>query len=315
MTSLHDTIALFTQRPEIRPQTARTYRNDLRAFAQYMGPDRPLVDISPVDMLRYAQHIAAQSAIQSPATYNKHVKSLRTFFNWCVKIGLVQQSPAAALQKKSQRKQIPKSKAMPQHHIDNLLRYTAHPKLRRAHALVRFLADTGCRIGGAANLTSDDLDLMRLTGHTYEKNNADKSGNAPNIVYFGVACREALQAWLVEQDAVRGRYVFSRDGAQIANQSLAQFFRRTCAEAGIYQPDGKTAYGPHSLRHAKGHQLANSGVDPTTAQAILNHERVETTLEHYYQQGKEHVERAARGLHTKPDQSRIIRPFRTGTED
>jgi integrase/recombinase XerD len=271
-----------------RKTTATTYAQDLRPMVAWLGPERPLqivengerVDyFEPPDLVEYVNLALVQrDPPYAPATIEKHKKTLRTFWNWCAKHGYVNQSPFAVPSKKLARGVDP-DKIMPDAKLDTLLTYARWEP--RRYALVTFLADTGCRRGGAAGLTIDRLDLGKRRATVEEK------GEVSYTVYFGDVTARALRDWLSRRGAV-GSTVFSRDGEPMTASALAQYFRRSCIAAGI------GSWGPHSLRHRKGDQLQRSGVDPRTAARVLGHTNYMTTLDYYYHEDDERVEAASR---------------------
>lgn len=279
---LDEAIELFIDRPEIRPATRRTYLHDLRAMAAFIGHARPVAEIIPVDIMRYGNHLNKQPGIASPFTYNKHVKSMRAFFNWCTRAELIDKSPALILKRKKANESVPKSKAMPDHKLIRLLEYVAASPRGwepREEALVRFLADTGCRISGAASLTEDHLDLRERSARLYEKGKTE-----PHTVRFGRECGYALNTWLLQRKALHGRYVFSVDGHRLTNRSLGQYFRRLCERAGI------GAWGPHSLRHRMGHKAIEK--HPVSIVAKILNDTPEIVIKHYLPQHDEAVQKA-----------------------
>ncbi len=268
---------------ECKPSTAKSYKYVMRSFAAYVGPARPLTEVTPVDCIKYLQTISERESIHSPATFNKYTKTLRTFFNWCVKINLLNESPARATKRKKQSQSIPKDKAMPDNALNQLLDYCKWDT--RADAYIRFLADTGCRVGGAANLTIDDVDIERKTARVMEKGKVEH-----RPVFFGDACARAMRRWLLERPHIGGKYVFSIDGHKMTHAALSQYFRRLCKKAKI------GSYGPHSLRHRKGHQMADQRIAPSIAAQALGHESVSITLNYYYPKDWERVADVIRSL-------------------
>lgn len=279
---LNEAIDLFIDRPEIRPATRKTYQKDLQHMAGFLGEQRPILEIIPTDILRYGAHLNKSETIQSAFTYNKHVKSMRTFFNWCIKAQIIEKSPAAILKRKPVSEAVPKSKAMPDRKLTRLLEYVSttprgwHP---REEALIRFLADTGCRIGGAASLTEDLIDLKERSAKLYEKGKTE-----PHTVRFGRECAHAISSWLIQRKSTEGRYVFSEDGHQMTNDSLGQYFTRLCDRAGIGR------WGPHSLRHRMGHKAIEKY--PVSIVAKMLGDTVDVVIKHYLPQDDESVQKA-----------------------
>ncbi|MGJ3241129.1 MAG: tyrosine-type recombinase/integrase [Anaerolineae bacterium] len=302
--NLHEAVDLFISRPDIKPATSRSYRYDLHAMSEFIGPSKPLSSVIPADVMRYFVHLNQSDSIQSDHTYNKHVTSARAFFKFCVDMQLLDASPAKTIKKKKVSYAVDLSKAMPDHKLRRLLEYVSesprgwHP---REEALVRFIADTGSRIGGARSLTWSQVDLSNRTAITYEKGKLE-----PHAKSFGRECARALGAWKLKQDAVSGQYVFSTDGRMMSDGNLAQYFRRLCQRAGI------GSWGPHSLRHRFGHRAIEQF--PVSVVAAMLGDTVEVTIASYLPKDKAAVEQAMRQMttdqiltHNASDVMRFIR--------
>lgn len=288
--TLERAIDLFLK--EQIPTTARSYSYTLRGLRDYVGPARPLGRVEPSDVIEYMQSVKERPTVKSPATINKHIKTIRTFFNWCVKSGLLTSTnPALGLKRMRQKKAIGREKAMPEAVYEEVLAYARWTP--RYWALCLFLGDTGCRIGGAAGLRWSDVDLEGHTAVVTEK------GEKTRPVFFGSETAAALGRWHEQHTGELGDYVFQRDGKQMTNNSLGQLFERICRRA-----VGK-GWGPHSLRHRKGHQFADHHIAPSIAAQALGHSNVMTTLEFYYPEDWERVqsemEKLARKGEPKPD--------------
>lgn len=275
--------------------TRRSYFYVLKAMQNYIGLTRDIQGINPDDLIEHMQKIRARPEITSPATVNKHVKTIRTFFNWCIKTNLMKPpSPADALKRQRQSRFVDRDKAMPDYLYEQLLDYARWTP--RYHALVLFLGDTGCRIGGAAGLKWTDIDFETRTATVTEK------GEKSRKVFFGLETANALYRWRQQVTFKRGDHVFQKDGSRMKNDSLGQLFEKCCQRAGIGQ------WGPHSLRHRKGHQFADNKIAPTIAAMALGHENPTTTLESYYPQDWDRVKKEMEKLAHKSDKksSKII---------
>lgn len=288
--NLAEAIHHFVSRPEIAPATRRTYMYDLKALRDYLGPARLVTDIIPADILRYMRHLDQNTAIKSVFTYNKHVTSIKALFKFCVDIQIRPDHPAKILKKKRVSERVPKSKAMPDRKLSKLLEYVRetprgwHP---REEAFIRFLADTGVRIGSAASLTDDPerLNLKERWAKVEMKNMDDL-----HLVHFGRECAHALSVWLLHRNATKGNYVFSTDGHRMRNDALGQYFQRLCQRAAI------GTWGPHSLRHRLGHKAALKY--PASIGAKMLGDTIEIFLKHYAPQDDEAVHRAMQEMTT-----------------
>lgn len=278
--TLREAAQLFLD--EQRPTTARSYSWVMKFLQEWVGPARPVARIQPQELVEFIQSVRDRPAVKSPATVNKYSKTLKTFFNWCIRMKYLDESPADALRLRRTGKTVRKEKAMTDEEFERLLDFAKwHP---RNHALVLFLADTGCRSGGAAGLRVEDIDFETCIALVTEK------GDKQRRVWFGPDCAAALQTWLKKRNPGAGPYVFQRNGEQLSSPQIGQTLRRMCIACGI------RSLGSHSLRHRKGHQLADARIAPTVAATALGHESVMTTLQHYYPRDDERAEAIMRQL-------------------
>lgn len=259
------------------PSTRKSYFYVLKSMVDYLGPARPLNAVTSAALIEYIQAVRARPGVRSVATINKYVKTIRTFFNWCIKASLLQPPPPSdGLKRLRQPKAIAREKAMPDHVYEQLLDFAKwEPRL---HALALFLGDTGCRIGGAAGLRWQQVDFEARSAVLMEK------GEKTRPVFFGEECAAALRRWRQQATFDRGDYVFQRDGARMTADSLGQYFSRRCQAAQIGR------WGPHSLRHRKGFQFSDSRTSPTISQMAMGHDDVKITMDYYYPHDWERVQ-------------------------
>jgi len=270
--------AIETFLAQYKPTTRETYRQSLDMLQTYIAPGIPIQQITPFDVLRAVNAYESRDTVSSVHTVNKFIKTVKRFFNWCVKTAqLLTESPATVEYRQLPADQDPK--AMPeqtyQHLVDywrNLADFTRqfephnHPRTLRAYALILFL-DTGARRGGCHNLKWHHIDFRVGEAVVTEK------GDKPRVVFLSRDVCRVLQEWRIAQTN-GGNYVFSEDGHSITAASLGQYFRRACKAAGI------GSWGMHSVRHRKGWQLESIETPDHIAAQILGHS-VETYQKYY----------------------------------
>lgn len=280
--NLERAVTLFLASYE-KQTTRRAYAQGVEMMRDFIGPARPVNSIKPAHLIEFQNEVRSRGLSQS--TVNKHIKSVKTFFNWLVSIEELPASPAHAIKLKRMSRAIDRDRAMTDAEYAAVLDYVKWKP--RDHALILFLADTGCRAGGAAGLRVDDLDLENRTAHVTEK------GDKRRPVWFGDECANAIRRWLLARPAAAGPYVFNRDGQQISGRAVSGVVRNACKRVGV------RSLGSHSLRHRKGHQLADAHVAPTVAATALGHENPQTTLESYYPADYDRAREAIQATATK----------------
>lgn len=284
------------------PNTKRIYNQCLQPLVASLGDEIRLEDIKAIQIVGYRQELMKRDV--STAYKNKHLKSVKTFFNWCVKVELIEKSPAAGIAIKEGKQAIPKDRAMHDGELERVLAFAQWKP--RDHALISFLADTGCRAGGAAGLRVEDLNFEAMNAVVIEK------GSKSRIVWYGPRTATAIKLWLKKRNAIGG-YVFSADGHQLVSAVISQIVRRACKAVGV------RSLGSHSLRHRKGHQMADAGIAVSTAAQVLGHESVIVTMKHYYPHDLERAAKAAFELALPEDSGSakvtVLQMRKTGTID
>lgn len=270
-------------------ETKRSYQYVLRYLEEYTHVTGLYLvkDVRSDHLIEMIQKVVAKPSVKSTATVNKYIKTTKVFFNWCIKHGFIQPpSPAMAIKRKKEPMAVNRQKAMPDEiylKVVDCVKWDT-----RAYALVLFLGDSGDRIGGAAHLEWRHLDLNKRSALVTEK------GQDPRYVYFRAECCLALLRWKTEQSADQGDYVFSKNGSQLSNDALGQYFTRWCHKAGVGN------WGPHSLRHRLGYQMADKRIAPSTAAMVLGHTNVTTTLKNYYPRDWERAQQIVDELGFEP---------------
>lgn len=291
---LEQAIELFLG--EHKASTREAYSQGLRPMMAWMGPKKDLTEVRPELLIEYFQMVVKKRGY-APATEQKHIKSVKVFFNWCIKLDLLITSPAKMVKGKRLSGAVDRHKAMTDEELVTLLDTLRFKP--RDYALVMFLADTGCRRGGAVGLRMKDIDWNALVAVVTEK------GEKTRKVAFGEKCAAALSSWLwyrSEHYTLKGEYIFTRDGLPMHASNISLMMRRACKVAGL------RSLSSHSLRHRKGHQLADARVAPSIAATALGHDDPQITLKYYYPKDWESAEKALRGLMTNPEAAPVKSP-------
>lgn len=280
-----------------KPSTRKSYHYVLQDMANFVGPSRDLSEVKPEHFAEFSMSLEKRN--YAIATKVKTVKTIKTFFNWCIRNQLLDISPARILKAPRMERFIERSKAMPDDDLDAII--TVAKTKGRDYALLLFLADTGCRAGGAAGLKVEDLNIKSRTAKVTEK------GNRTRDVKYGEDCAKAINTWLIARKNKNCRWVFTARGLKpLSADAVSQIINRLAHQA-LGRP-----WGSHSLRHRKGHQLADSKVAPSVAATALGHSDVTITMQNYYPADWERAEKALDDLSYKEEsrpaqRSKIIR--------
>ena len=140
---------------------------------------------------------------------------------------------------------------------------------KRDYAILMLFLNCGIRRSELVGLNLSDVyeDRIRVTG----------KGNKERIVYFGSACKAAIDAYLPERNKKvlsDNRALFgSRDNNRISVTAVHRLVKKHMLAAGL----DPSQYSAHKLRHTAATLMVSNGVDIKTVQEVLGHEHLNTT--------------------------------------
>jgi len=264
---------------QYKPTTRESYKPPINAFMSHVGDGKLITELTPSDMARYQIHI--ENRDYKPGTIRKHLVTTKVFLNWCYKMHLIEKKVGDFLHPPRTPRRISREAAMQDDDLSVLLTYlTNNPSLDncRNYAMFRFIADTGCRAGGAAGLKIHSLDFDKLEATVIEK------GDKVRQVAFTEECARALKVWLMRRPICDHDHVFislRTKNRPVSGNYIGLILRRTVKKVerdlGIVLRNRNL----HSLRHRVGHKMFDEGAPASLVATALGHESVETTLAYY----------------------------------
>jgi integrase len=271
------------------PSTHRNYETILKHLQKSLGADRDVRNLTRIDFDDY--DIALSKHDWSEAWICLHRRCVKALFNWLVEMEVIPSNPAKPL-KGSYTPKPNRDRAMTDEELEAVLSVVRWNP--RNHAVVMMLADTGCRAGGLASLLLKNIFLDQGCALVTEK------GGKTRKVWFGPETRITLAEWMMQRPTCPHNFCFCavrRYGHRpLSSDAIYGVVNNACRVAGIRR------LGPHSLRHRKGFQMADARLSAATAQDVLGHERVTTTLESYYPRDEERARDAVLSLAITSDQ-------------
>ena len=264
-------------------RTVEWYMGKLASLREFLG-DPTLKEITLKDLRLWREELRTRSTRYenhplrrveegplSSHTINGYIRAVRAFFNWATEEGYLERSPAAKLGFVRTPDENPK--AVSSEDARKILE-RAKEKSARDYAIVCFLADTGCRVGGLITLTFDRLDLEQKTAIVIEKH---RGGQKARAVYFSDITAEAIRKYLQERPPEASPYVFLNVyGKPLTASAVHQILKRLARDANIKGP-----YNPHSFRHAFARTLLEQGLDLGAVSQLMGHSDISTTHKFY----------------------------------
>lgn len=308
----------------LSPHTRRAYESDVRQLTVHTGAE---IDPARIDSDHIRAWLASLHRRRSPATLGRKLASVRSFFRWLIREGVVREDPTAGLPMPKLEKRLPRPLSVDDCEQlitkDRRIRRQPAPeggdRERRARwmtlrdrALVELLYGTGIRIGELVTLDVRDLELRALEVRVMGK------GRKERIVPIPEQARCALDAWLEvrRHSGVMSEPLFislrpRREGAP--RRLAAREARRILGERAV-RADLDQHVHPHRLRHSYATHLLDMGADLREIQELLGHASLSTTqkytavsIEHLRDAYDQAHPRAAEGKRTETKKTRTTR--------
>jgi integrase/recombinase XerC len=257
------------------PHTLRNYLSDLEQFRDHLLKieKREDVPVQEIDRLTIREWMATLHAAEKKKTsIARKLASLRTFFQFLIREGIVDSNPAKMVATPRIERKLPNHLSM-----EDAVRFIETPDIntdlgRRDRAIIEFLYATGIRVGELVNINLKDIDfrekLVRVTGKRKKQ----------RIVPFGEPALHALMHYLEETRAV---FLNNCPEAERDPQACFLNYQGTritrMIDKYIKQCADIHAISPHSLRHTFATHLLDSGADLRDIQELLGHARLSTT--------------------------------------
>ncbi len=236
---------------------SRIDTTDVFDFLSYLANERTTNGDSP----------APDYGISASARARK-LSAIKSFFKYLtLRTKQLQDNPVADLEYPKIRKSLPKYLTLEQ--SASLLRSVSGPNEKRDYAILMLFLNCGIRRSELVGLNMTDVyeDRIRVVG----------KGNKERFVYFGSACRKAIDAYLPERNKQvlsDNRALFgSRDNNRISVSAVHRLVKKALLQAGL----DATQFSAHKLRHTAATMMLSGGVDVKTVQEVLGHENLNTT--------------------------------------
>lgn len=271
--------------PTLASNSLKGYRPALaRAKAEF--GKRPADEITSMEINSYIVNFSATHAKKTVAT---QLLIFRQIFRWAKVNGSIPGNPAIDVRLPKNLPQTHRD-APPPAQIQKIKNSVSQPFGLFAY-LVYY---TGCRRGEALALTGADIDRKRKTISISKS--VYYLGNSPHIKQpktdAGVRCvplLPALEKALPPKIAPNAYLFATTDGALLTNSRFSALYDRYRAASGV-------TVTPHQIRHGYATALLESGVDAKTAQVLLGHSQLSTTMDIYTHVRENHLREAAQKM-------------------
>ncbi|MCA9923516.1 MAG: site-specific integrase [Anaerolineales bacterium] len=257
---------------------SETYQRDYR--------DVELTDITKQDILEFFRLM--KQAGKAEATWAAHRATQQAFWNWCIRCGYVETSPASGLPKWSLRPVI--RRAAPAHDVNTVVShiydFAAHrnwnPRDIRDALLISLIADSGARLGEVADIRRDRimraLERPNVLGNGFRVFHVPTKGKTGSkSIRFYEMSYDLAHRWLNTTKHLNAEFVFCSlsTGKQLHVNSAAKAFIRACNYFDV------PVFRAQALRKRNVTDVISQTGDWKKGQLYAGHSSPEVTMLHY----------------------------------
>jgi integrase len=278
--TLREAADAFLAQPGLRPSSCRSYAQTLDRLVRDLGVERPLEWISGRELERVAVDAWGGCA---PATWNRHLATLRSFSAFCVCRGWVGEPFAETLERR--REPADRTRAIPYVELERLWR--RDDVAVREKALWRLLYETAARAGEVLSLNVEDLDLENKRARVVSKGGDVEwlhlQAGSARLLPRLIAGRPSGPLFLADRRPAPGRMPAAAD--LCPHSGRARLSYRRAEELFSAASGGWTL---HQLRHSAITHLAEADVGLALLMAKSRHTSLRS-LQRYARPGTEAV--------------------------
>lgn len=207
----------------------------------------------------------------SPHYFYSHVRAVRRLFKWLYEERWIDDPFWKRIKLPKLPQPIPKAVEISD--VIKLLRECCDDVAgKRNRAIILFLLDNGCRVGGLCKMKVGEVDFEKRSALLHEK------GGKLKRVLFVVKTLNALNGRLHVRPYPENEFVFTSLAVDMPMNpnSVIQMLRCLKRKAGV---NGRV--NPHSFRHAFAREYLKNGGDLASVSDLMGHSQIIVTKQNY----------------------------------
>ena len=253
-------------------KTVLSYGTDLRKFEEYFKGLDEGIDFLTVDPdLVRGWVMAMMDAGYTATSVNRKLSSLRSFYRFLLRKGLVKADPMLKVAGPKKKKPLPVF--VKETDMDRLLDAADFGEGFtgiRDRMIVEMFYSTGIRLSELVGLTDADVDfssgLIKVTGKR----------NKQRLIPFGEELRRDMEAYLLARDENRegvcDAFFVRKGGKAMLPETVRLIVKRNLSKVVTLKKKS-----PHVLRHSFATSMLNRHADLEAVKELLGHESLTTT--------------------------------------
>lgn len=265
MKYVDDYLLFLKTEKKLGDNTINSYMLDLEDFFKTFNGS--IESCTKKDILTYISSINGLEV----STVNRHISSLKSFFNYLVDESIIKVSPMEEVSSLKKAKKLPKYLSISE--VNKLLNIPLNSEFDyRNKAMLELMYATGLRVSELVSIEYSNIDfensIIRING----------KGKKERIIPLGEVASYYLKVYLSDYRSKllkRNTYnqVFlNNHGKPITRQGFNYILENIRELTGITKE-----ITPHVLRHSFATHLLEGGADIRSIQEMLGHENISTT--------------------------------------
>ncbi len=255
--------------------TLSNYRRDLSGFFQYCN-QKYTDEVNDWDdiLAAHIRHYISKRHQQglAPASLQRNLSSIRSFFNYLLKLNLVKNNPATGISAPRAGRQLPNVLDVDQ--ASRLMQIPVGDDLFaiRDKAILELFYSSGLRLSELVQL--DITDYKSIASYVRVIGKGSKQREVP----VGKQAQQALHAWLSRRDELtkinnsEQALFLGKQGKRISPRTIQKRMSQWAIKQGI-----DVHVHPHMLRHSFASHILESSGDLRAVQELLGHSDISTT--------------------------------------
>lgn len=253
--------------------TLRSYAGDLSQFLEYLKQRKlsepTLLNAKHLDIRGFLAYLRREEVSKRSAA--RKLSTLRSFYNYLMLQGLVEENVAKAVRSPKMSKKLPLF--LYPKEIEALLEAPKDDVLGiRDRAIIELLYATGIRVSELVSIKTEDVNFG--SNHIIVLG----KGSKERVVFFGKKAEESLERYLKEsrpfllRDISEEFLFLNKNGTSISDRSIRRMINKYVKQTSL-----NSNISPHTLRHTFATHMLNNGADLKTVQELLGHSSLSTT--------------------------------------
>lgn len=271
--SVNEFVDYMRYERNMSPRTIQEYNDDLDDFESFFKSLDSQLSWETIDQDIVREWVEKMMDRGNTATsVNRRLSSLRSFYRFALKRGMVEVNPARLVKGPKKAKPLPQfvKEADMNRLIDDDRLWGEGYEESLARTIIIMFYETGIRLSELVGLDDTDIDFANRTVKVTGKRNKQR------IVPFGEELATALDRYVELRDTqvvrITAGMFLDRKGRRVSNNKVGTMVRQALSKVTTMKKRS-----PHVLRHSYATAMLNNGAGLESVKKLLGHQSLSTT--------------------------------------